>query len=339
MNSTQNGISEKVKKKKNILKRWILERIQRTSNNILLNRKATPKTCGLFMTDRCNLKCRGCRRNILGFNNTKEMKLNTVKKLLSLYPSIKSFTVAGFGEPILCDEFVDIINFLTKNEKKVSIITNGTNIKKLEKLTCKVDQISVSLYGYDIESYRLYTRVNAFELVIENFGQLKEQFDNVGFSYILTRENYLDLKRVIQLCDKLKPIFLDLINYLVYDITNKGEIQKIITVQDRKIIKYIDKLCKSRDYIRIKPVYVDFEHPKFNCDSYDLRINLDGDGNIGGCMRQIPPDSSFANIFKEKDPFNSKEMKRLRKLQHTMKKTKIPPHEECNYCFGNWYPQ
>ncbi len=336
MNINQNKILKKREKQKNLLKRYVPEKIKKKIKNIFLKKKATPKACTLFMTDRCNFKCKGCRRSVLNINKSKEMRLNTVKKLLSLYPNIKSFSIAGFGEPTLCEEFIDIVEFLKKEGKKINIITNGTDVKKLLNLNCRIDQIYVSLYGYDVDSYLVYTRVNAYKRVIENFLRLKEKFSNVGLLYILTRDNYRDLERLMPLCDKLKPSFLHLVNYLAYDFTDSKEVKKIITVNDKEIISYIGELCKSRDYIRIKPVYIDFANPKFDCRSYDSRINLDGDGNIGGCLRQNPPDSSFGNIFKVKDPFNSTEMKKLRRLQHTMAKTKKPPHKECDYCFGNW---
>ncbi len=332
MNRTQKKI---LKKQKNFLKRCLSEKIK----NIFLKRKATPKTCTLFMTDKCNLKCLGCRRNVLNVNDSKEMRLNTVKKLLSSYPNIKSFSIGGFGEPTLCEEFVDVAEFLKKEGKKIHIITNGTNTNKILHLKYTPDLITVSLYGYDANSYSVYTGVDAYNPVIKNFLRLKEQFKNVRLLYILTRKNYRDLDKILSLCDRLKPDFLQLINYLAYDIAKDEEVQKIITVKDNEIIECIDELCKDRDYVKEKPVYIDFEHPKFNCRSYDSRINLDGDGNIGGCLRQNPPDSSYGNIFREKDPFNSTEMKRLRRLQHTMSKTKKLPHKECNYCFGNWYPK
>jgi radical SAM protein with 4Fe4S-binding SPASM domain len=115
-----------------------------------------------------------------------------------------------------------------------------------------------------------------------------------------------------------------------------NEIKKIIRVQDSEIIDYIDNLCLKRDYIELKPVYIDIENPSYKCRSYDNIINLDGNGNIGGCLRQIPPSNLFGNIFTDRDPFNSKEMYKHRKLQHTMARTKITPHSECDYCFGNW---
>lgn len=313
------------------------EKMKGIFKNIFLKRKATPKNCTLFMTDRCNFKCLGCRRSVLNVNDAKEMRLNTVKKVLSLYPKLKSFSIGGFGEPTLCEEFVDILDFLKKEGKKIHIITNGTNIDKILQLKFSPELITVSLYGYDANSYLIYTGVDAYDQVMNNFLRLKEHFNNLRLLYIVTRENYRNLDKILSLCDKLKPDFLQLVNYLAYDIAKNEEINKIITAKDNEIMAYIEELSTQRDYVKETPVYVDLVHPKFSCRSYDSRINLDGDGNIGGCLRQIPPNSSYGNIFKEVDPFNSTEMKRLRQLQHTMAKTKTPPHKECNYCFGNWY--
>ena len=71
---------------------------------------------------------------------------------------------------------------------------------------------------------------------------------------------------------------------------------------------------------------------KFNCLSYDYVINIDGDGNIGGCQQYIPPGPSFGNIFNEKDPFNSLEMDRLRDLM----RSNSYAHDLCRFCFKNW---
>ncbi len=297
-----------------------------------LTHMPVPRSCSLYMTDRCNFKCIGCYRSVIGIKESKEMTVATVQKLISLYPSINSFTVAGLGEPTLCPNFVDIVNFLKKNEKFVGVITNGTNLNKLLALSCEPNYISISLKGYDNESYLAYTGAAAYDTVMETFSKLKLRFKNVGFSYMLNMINYKDLEKLLPLCDDLKPDFLHLTNYLVYDPTVKEEVQKIITVKDSEIIDYINEICAGRDYIRVKPVYVGFDNPKFNCRSYDYIINLDGDGNIGGCQRQIPPDASIGNIFTDNDPYNSLEMRRLRDLMHSNSYV----HEECRFCFGNW---
>ena len=293
-----------------------------------------PHSCSLYMTDRCDFKCLGCCRNVMEIKKSKEMTLATVQKLLSLYPAIDAFCVSGLGEPALCPNFVDVVNFLKKNEKFVGIITNGTDLDKFLELSYEPNYILISLYGYDNESYLANTDVDAFNTVMETFSKLKLRFKNVGFSYMLNRTNYKDLDKVLPLCDDLKPEFLYLTNYWVYDPTVTEEVQKIITVKDSEIIDYINEICAGREYIRVKPIYVDFDNPKFNCRSYEYIINLDGAGNIGGCQRQIPPDTSFGNIFTDKDPYNSLEMQKLRDSMH--KNSYV--HEECRFCFENWEP-
>jgi len=83
----------------------------------------------------------------LGVETSNDMTKATVKKLLSIYPSIRSFSISGQGEPTLCLGFVDIVDFLKQEGKNVGVITNGTNPEKLLSLTCQPDYTSISLYG------------------------------------------------------------------------------------------------------------------------------------------------------------------------------------------------
>jgi len=299
-----------------------------------LTHMPVPHSCSLYMIDTCNFKCPGCYRSVMGIKKPKEMTLATVQKLLSLYPSLDAFCVTGLGEPTLCSNFVDIVNFLKKNRKFVGIRTNGTNLDKFLELTYEPNYIVLSLKGYDNKSYLTNTGVDAFDTVMETFSKLKLRFKNVGFSYMLNRTNYKDLDKVLSLCDDIKPEFLYLTNYWVYNPSIPEEIQKIITIKDTEIIDHINDICAGREYIRVKPIYVDFDNPKFNCKSYDYIINLDGEGNISGCQRQIPPDASFGNIFRDKDPYNSLKMCKMREQMHK----RTYPHNECRFCFVNWEP-
>jgi MoaA/NifB/PqqE/SkfB family radical SAM enzyme len=318
-------------------KRFIPIPIKRSLKNFeaRMRRRAVPTFCNLFMTDRCNFRCPWCRRQVVGINESKEMTLPTVQRLLSLYPSINRFCIAGLGEPTLCAQFVEIINFLKRNKKTVGIITNGTDISKFQALDDEPEYISISLYGYNNESYQKYTGIRLFDRVIENFKKIKHKFNNVGFSYIVHKENFHDLDQLLKICDTLMPDFLDLHNYLAYDPNNQEEISKIITTHDREMIDYINAVCKGKRYRVNKPAIIDLDNPKFKCKSYNFLINLDGDGNIGGCQRHIPPHQTFGNIFNDDDPYNSSEMIRHRKKIH--KKSYI--HSECTFCFGNFCEQ
>lgn len=315
-------------------KRLIPNPVKRTLKDLYarFRRIAIPTACTLFMTDTCNFKCHGCRRSVVEVTKSNEMTLGHVQRLLDLYPSINRFCVAGYGEPTLCANFVEIVGFLKVAGKNVTIVTNGTNLSNFAMLAYDPDCISISLYGYNDEQYLSYVGSAVFDKVIGNFLKLKERFKNVGISYIVSRDNYKDLGGILSLCDEIKPTFVDLHNYLVYDPDNKDETSKVVTVKDRDIIEYIRSVSAGRNYRINMPVYIDLDRPAFRCRSYDYVINLDGRGNIGGCQRQLPPDSRFGNIFSSNDPYNFPEMCRLRKIMH--KRAYI--HKECSMCFGNW---
>lgn len=296
----------------------------------LLNPRAVPTSCTLYMTDRCNLKCVGYNRDAMDIKSHRDMTSASVQELLLLYPSINEFCIAGLGEPTLCSNFNEIVDFLKINGKFVGIITNGTNSDKLQKLNFEPDYISISLKGYDNRSYLENAGIDVYNTVIETFSKLKLIYNNIGFSYILKKTNYRDLDKLLQICDTLKPDFLYLTNYLVYNPAIEEEINKIITVKDIEIIDYIEKTCANRYYIKSRPVYIDHNKPEFSCKSYNYVINLDGNGNIGGCQRQIPPAYYFGNIYTDTDPYNSLEMQKIRKQIHK----KSIAHEECGFCFG-----
>jgi len=297
-----------------------------------IDHKETPRSCLLYLTNKNNLKYIDYYKKNVRLKESNEMKIATIKKMLSLYPNLKVFTITGFGEPTLCSDFSDIVNFLKKKEKFVGINTDGLSFKEFLKLIDYPNYISIKLYGYDKQSYINNTGVDIYSKVIENFIKLKKKFKNVGFLYILNRENYKDLEKILLLCDELKPKYLNLQNYFPYNSKDKKETNKVITVKDLKIINYIDKNCAKHNYVESKPVYIDFDNPKYYCKSYKYMISLDYTGNIGGCLRQILPNIYFGNIYKDKDPFNSIEMKRLRVLMHQ----NCYIHKECQFCFENW---
>jgi MoaA/NifB/PqqE/SkfB family radical SAM enzyme len=309
----------------------MIQKIKKIFSTTIYN-EATPTSCTVYMTDRCNFKCKGCYRSKIGSNLSKEMTLETIKSLLKSYSSLNSFMIVGLGEPTLADNFTEIVEYLIENNKRVNITTNGFNSTKIMKLKSTPNYVNISLNGFDDNSYKEYTGISCFNEVIESYKNISSLPINVGFSYILTNFNYLSLKKVLEICDDLKPNFLNLFNYIAYDIKNKTDRDKTISVHDKKTIKYIDEFCSNKKYLITKPKYVDYNNHVFNCKSYSNIINVDGEGNIGGCQRQIPPNQIYGNILETIDPYNSKKMKDCR-----IKQRKVGiVHEECEFCFGNW---
>ena len=293
-----------------------------------------PTECTLYMTDICNFNCLGCRRQTVEKPRHNEVDVELLKKILLEYPSLESFCLAGYGEPTIARHFTEVVDYLKENGKYVGIITNGTYPERLMKLKNSPDYISISLYGYTAEQYKNYVGVNAFKRVMENYSTIKNRFKSVGFSYFVNRENYKTLDKILELCDELKPDFLNLANYLSYDENETEDTRLIIKLSDVEIIKYIEDRINTRSYINTRPIYLDDEDREYKCPSYSKVINVDGHGSIGGCQRQMPPSPVYGNIRTDEDPYNNVVMHTIRKRINEDKY----PHPNCATCFGRHNP-
>lgn len=290
-----------------------------------------PTACSLFMSSSCNFRCPHCSRSIIGSSAAKDMTVKVVRRALDVYPELSSFTLAGFGEPTLCQEFVEIVRFLTENRNPPHVITNASNPAPL--LAChNVDMsITISLYGYDPSSYQINTGTNSFVDVIENYKKLSSVFARVGFSLVLGRNNWRDLGRYVELFDRINPAFVVLVNHLAYDLNDDESISNILNEDDKFTMNDTMREFINRPYFITQPVFINSRQPALKCRSYNYIINIDGDGAIGGCQRQIGPGKRFGDLMSSNDPFNSIEMIRLRK-----RCGRELIHDECRYCFGNW---
>lgn len=290
----------------------------------------TPSEATLFLTDQCNFRCAGCKRQIEDSIQHPLMTVDTVERLLAVYPAIKGVCVAGLGEPTLCPQFVDIVNCLSMSRVFVGIVTNGSDAKKILALKHKPGYVSISLYGHDRDSYMNTVGIDVFDSVVGNFIELRKSLSSLGFSYYVNKKNYQQLPEIIRISRELGADFLNVTNYLVYDINDTNELNKVITTNDTDIIDYIDRILSKSELSGSRPVYVDTEKYIFRCPSYRKLINVNGAGEIGACQRQIMPSAEYGNIFDAKDWYNDGRILDCRNLIMSGQY----PHENCKYCFG-----
>lgn len=109
----------------------------------------------IYLTDRCNLKCRHCwiEPTYDKTHGSKESEVD-IKYLKSTVSDAKSIGLSHVkltgGEPFLRNDILDLIDFLHLHDITIDIETNGTFLNKdiVEKLMGNsVNQVSISLDG------------------------------------------------------------------------------------------------------------------------------------------------------------------------------------------------
>lgn len=104
-------------------------------------------TLQIFITNDCNLKCRGCfARNIIG-ENQENISLEEYKKVLGLFLAKggQQINLLG-GEPLVHPNLREILEMNRSNKIKTTVYTNGYFLDKFSEKDFEGAKLRVSLY-------------------------------------------------------------------------------------------------------------------------------------------------------------------------------------------------
>jgi SynChlorMet cassette radical SAM/SPASM protein ScmE len=140
----------------------------------------TPRTVDLEITSRCNARCRYCY-----YQNNKGVEYQDLptSSWLEFFDELGRAMVMSVclmgGEPLLREDFFDLIDGIVKNRMRFQILTNGTRAtrefaKRLRK-TGRCFSIQVSLDGSRAEVHELMRGKGSFEPALQAIKVLKEE--------------------------------------------------------------------------------------------------------------------------------------------------------------------
>lgn len=129
-----------------------------------------PQEHGLYMylTNRCNQRCNHC---YMYAGEKKEYELSTeeVEKVLLNFSNHggKVVTFTG-GEATIRKDFSEIVCYAKKCGLIVGVLTNGTlwTPEFIQKIKEYIDEVQISIDGYDSNSYRRVRGTNTFDVVL-----------------------------------------------------------------------------------------------------------------------------------------------------------------------------
>jgi MoaA/NifB/PqqE/SkfB family radical SAM enzyme len=249
----------------------------------------------LFITTRCNLRCRFCQ--IWGLDTRRkqpsfqEMKLNTFREILARFPKTIAVDFTG-GEPLLNPHLFEMACLAHERRIKVHLITNATLLQdKLDAfLETPFEFVNISLNGPDAETFAKVTgnSMSMFDDMVKAVAELCRRRRPGGFprtiraSFICSKDNWELVPDVIRLCEKLGVDMVKLKNLHIHDMP--GLDGRCLYEDDQDARNFVAGL--RRRQFRV-PVFV----PRLYRRNYNPRrcnmpfrtLPIDGDGAIAPC--------------------------------------------------------
>lgn len=166
-----------------------------------------PVFCLWELTDRCNLSCIHCYYNSNRKGTEASSELNTTEALdiIRQLAEINVFEVyLTGGEALLREDWPVLIENLRKNKIQVGIITNGTQLdenvaKTLAEFKVKWVQISIDGASPDVHD-KVRGLAGGWERSVDAVRYLRQNNIRTHVSFVPTRINFRDIKKVIALC-------------------------------------------------------------------------------------------------------------------------------------------
>jgi len=147
-------------------------------------------TAQIFITNKCNKRCRGCfNEHNLG---KEELSFKRYKQLVTLYKDLGAEKIVLMGgEPTLHPDILKMIKYNNLLELKTTLYTNGKNIK--------------NLYNLDpTELYSTSIRIGVLGLDIgeKTLNEIERVKFPVTIVYMLRRDNIHDLLEVASVTER-----------------------------------------------------------------------------------------------------------------------------------------
>ena len=214
----ENGFELLMRNTDNARKQYYIEIIKALAKIKAIKRKdwsenkKTIERLDIELTTKCNLRCKHCSGEY-GEQDKSSMPQEMFHRIIhwAAENNISSVTLSG-GEIFCLSNISKYLEYARKNFMgRIDIISNATLIypEHISILKSCVDEISISLDGYDKNSVDFIRGQGVFDKVIETIILLKNnKIDNISLSMVLTSNNKNHVTDFKELCNKfeVKPI-------------------------------------------------------------------------------------------------------------------------------------
>ena len=182
------------------------------------------------VTNRCNLKCSICCRDLressLKLRSLSFTDFEKIFNKISTFLNIKEFNPQGLGEPFLCADILKILSLVKSRQITTWLVTNGTLINDfmakglveagVDKIRISIDSADPGLYAKIKPDSRLAEVINNISRL--NFYKEKIKMDTprLAFNSVVLKSTIAGLADLINLAAKLKVDEITLIPLVIF---------------------------------------------------------------------------------------------------------------------------
>lgn len=164
----------------------------------------------------CLLHCRHCSSWATEEGKNKKYEMQHMDDFLQLFPEKNTVFLTG-GEPLLHKEVDEILRFLKRNDKEVSIGVFTTGITKRNGKLCGISQeqaFRLADWGLNLSYFSIYSDcaeehdwmtgvAGSFNMTVQSIQRFVEQGIEVRINLVVTKRNVKKLGQIIKMASAL----------------------------------------------------------------------------------------------------------------------------------------
>lgn len=330
--------------KRKFLQSFNLFKYRISSRKTRLNYK--PIFLTILPIHRCNLYCSMCLTHSkeLGDHPYRhkvfpDMTIDMFNDIIKRFPEAIAIGFVGNGEPLLNKDIFKMIESAESAKMRSTMISNGIILEQhMDRiLDSGLDEICISLNTCSAEDYERLTSMKAeyFTKICTASRRLIEEKKkrqhhiNIVASFILDKLNLNKMQDMVNIAFNMGFNEASFYNILPLTINRA---RRLSLYDDDETLKIMREVKVPSDNIKINlPVPLDGYINNNICEDFFMCINIDGNGNVGGCNRQrfnIHDKGKYLdNDVWNNSYFMNERDKFLRK--------DLPLDEPCMVCYAN----
>jgi MoaA/NifB/PqqE/SkfB family radical SAM enzyme len=292
-----------------------------------------PTHISIFATDRCNFSCDMCpahstkipRSYTYRHQAAPDASLNLFLAILARFPNTIRLSLIGTGEPLFNPHFFDMVREGNKRRMIVDTISNGYALEEYinELSESQIDRICVSLNGHNSDEFHRMTGNprKSYDRILENIYKLlrvRAKKNNnklrVELSFIIDKYNYRHMGEMIAIGESLGVEAVALRQFQASPYPNFTPEERCLYADDPGVCEEFKQLFSRQYRCEVSWPYLLRRNSakRVVCRWPWTTIQVDGDGNVGGCPMQALNMHENGRIYDE-DPWNNRYFRDLRR--------------------------